>query len=309
MTAKCSNADFENAIQSYLAGESIEKAAARFHTSSQRLTDEIKTRGLFRTKAQRAVIKGKKVSAARRLALPMTNDEIAAAYLSGESEFAIARMCGISRSAIRLRLLDTGVILRDQTEANRLLAAQTPQEEHLRRIRIAQGSTRGRKQTMQHRVRIAQTRERNRSHASIAEGYMCEWLKARGVDIVPQKAIGPYNVDIGTFPVAVEILGGNWHRSRTRHIERTRYIFDNGWNLVFVWVNATRSPLMPEACDYVVAFLDELRRNPTAASQYRVIRGDGQELARGGADFNDLPHVAPGYESLNGRPVNNGSGG
>jgi hypothetical protein len=124
-------------------------------------------------------------------------------------------------------------------------------------------------------------------------------LAERGIDSIAQRAIGVYNVDLAALPVAVEVLGGGWHSIKTVHAERTPYILDEGWHLVMVWDYEGRSSLGPGAADYVVAFLDEVRRNPPATCQYRVISGQGKLLAACGREDNEFPLVPPPRGRLN----------
>jgi len=301
MSRKATDADVDNAIKDYLANDSIETVAARYHVSYQRVAEILKAQGLLRSLKESRRISADKMVATLRSRSPWAGYPVIFRYLQGESENSLAKSFGVSRTAIARYLKFCGVPRRDPTEANRLLAEQTPQEEHHRRIKIAQDAVRGSHQSPEHRARIAQGRQRLSSGVSQAEIIFAHWLEARGLAVVPQQAIGPYNVDIGTAPIAVEILGGSWHASKPIHPKRTRYLLDQGWHLVFVWTHARRSPLAERAADYVVAFLDELRRNPPTISQYRVIRGDGHELARGQADGDNISLVAPGYESANAR--------
>lgn len=297
MTRKCSDADFEHAIQAYTAGESAQAVAARFHTAEKRLTDALKARGLFRSPNESRKIAGAKMGVTQHAALSLPDEEIINRYLAGESANALAQAYGVSRTAIHTCLRHAQSPIRNQAEANRLLAEQTPVEEHHRRIAIAQEACRGRKQTLAHRCRIAATKEANISHISKAETMLAQWLRERSIESVPQKAIGPYNVDLGIHPVAVEIFGGAWHAGRDCESPRARYILDQGWHLIVVWAHGRRSPITPAVADYIVAFLEELRRDPPSIRQYRVIRGDGQELARGRSDADNITLVVPGYES------------
>lgn len=300
MAAKCSDIDFENAIKAYIQGESADSAASRFHLASKRLSDELKRRGLFRDKSTRYEIIGGKVRNFERVKIPITVKELAARYVNGESINSLAKVCGVSRRTIDRRLRMSGVDLRSQTVANQLMIASTPRDDLLRRVGIAQRANRGRKRTVEERVKAAITREKITLHASPAENLLAKWLIDRGIDVVQQKAIGTYNVDIAAFPVAVEVLGGSWHKDKPIHFERSRYIFDAGWHMVFVWVNSKRSPITPAVADYVVAFLNEVSGQPSLVREYRVIRGDGQELARDRSDTDNFSIVAPGFKGHNG---------
>lgn len=305
MPSKASDTDFRHAVELYISGYSAQDAAAICHTSEERLRNYLKTHGLFRDKVLRYKIIGEKAGKTRRIYLGLPDEEIIRRYTSGESENALAKSFGVSRSAIRARLVANHIEIRDQVSANRLLAQTTPAEEHLRRIKIAQNSVRGRIVPEEEKVRRAITREQKALGRSQAEIMLVEWLVERGLEVTPQKAIGIYNVDIASYPVAVEIFGGSWHREKPGHIQRALYILNHGWHLIVIWTHARRSPISPSAADYIVTFLQEISSNPTSVGQYRVIRGDGKELAKGSADSDNITFVVSGYEGGSERAGNN----
>lgn len=303
MPAKASAGDIENAVKAYVSGESCDNAAARFNTSWLTLSTELKRRDLFRSKADRYAIARERGGATRRKALGLPDAEIAARYIAGESENALSKAYGVSRNAIRTRLESSGVTIRTMSEAAKLRYVGMTAEERGALMEKAQEATRGRKQTREHRSKIALTRQERGFGISETERVLTGWLRDRGLDVIPQRAIGPYNVDLAIHPVAVEILGGGWHASKPGHAKRARYILNRDWCIIYIWVNATRSPLLESVTDYIVAAVQELRRSPSPVRQYRMIRGDGQELARGESNVEDIAIVVPGYESLNGSPV------
>src|SRR5690606_3138283 len=128
---------------------------------------------------------------------------------------------------------------------------------------------------------------------SAGEKFLLNELIERGETPTVERAIVPYNVDTAMLPVAVEVLGGGFHSTQTTDAERTPYNLDAGWHLVMVWDHEGSSALGPGAADYVVACLDEVRRNPPATCQYRVISGDGQLLAARGREDDEFPLVPP----------------
>lgn len=147
------------------------------------------------------------------------------------------------------------------------------------------------------------TREIRKTHRSPAETKLSNWLHDLGVDTTPQKAIGPYNCDLATDSVAVEIFGGKWHGygdHLSRYPKRCNYILDKGWNLVIVWDHA-RYPLSIQAAHYIAAFIKESRGNPSMRGEYRVIRGNGEESSRGKFQFDNQALVIPRKRSSSGR--------
>jgi transposase-like protein len=207
--------------------------------------------------------------------LPPNLDDLVEHYLSGQSVKALAEQHGVSRNVIDRVLDQAGVQRRGRSEAMTVRMAQTSPEERARLAEAAHNAVRGKRQSVEHRARIAATRERL-AVSSPYELLLAEWL----VDMSPvtQKAIGVYNVDLAIEPVAVEVFGGNWHghgRHRGRFQQRRQDILDGGWSLLVVWV--TRQHRLQRAvADEVRAFVDLARREPSLVGQYRVVWGDGQ---------------------------------
>lgn len=136
----------------------------------------------------------------------------------------------------------------------------------------------------------AKTVEARGLHISPFEREFAAMLTGLGLDVIPQKAVGPYNVDIATGSVAVEIYGGGWHAARSDR-ERFAYLLDRGWSVVIIWVDPAKDPLTTNAAEYVVSFRKEAEGNPSVGCGYRVIRGSGHLLSSGGPNSDDLPDI------------------
>lgn len=221
-------------------------------------------------------------------------DDLVRRYIAGESEKALAELFGVSRTPIRRMLLNAGVEIRGRSAAMYQRMAATSPDERARLAAAAHDAVRGKPKTPDFlRARAAGVERQGASHgnASAAEVGFGEMLRDAGRPVIHQKAIGPYNVDLAAGSVAVEILGGGWHRSK-RHGERLRYILDGGWDVIYIWVGR-RFPLGSGAAQYVISHCEIRDGDPTAPRCYRVIRGGGEFLAGGRADDDDIPDVIP----------------
>lgn len=225
-------------------------------------------------------------------------DELVRRYVAGESEKALAEAFGVGRTAVRLRLQKAGVERRNRSAAMSTRMSRTDPDERARLAAAAHEARRGQKESPELKLKRAAAREgKIDGNVSPAEILLLEDLRGRDLDVIPQKAVGPYNIDVATGTVAVEILGGTWHRAK-RHGERLRYILDAGWDVIYIWVDGIKFPLGPGAGDYVVSHLQFRERAPSEPRCYRVIRGTGEFLTGGSADGDDIPDVIP----RNGRP-------
>lgn len=231
-------------------------------------------------------------------------------YAAGDSIKAMATDLGVTRSYLGKVLDEAGATRRDQAEANRVMMATRTAEENRANAASAHEAVRGRTRSLEELAKAAATRERLQTHVSEHELQLADELRRRGLDVVPQKAVGPYNVDVATGSVAVEVFGGGWHAygaHRKRTPKRLRYILDQGWNLVIIWASLERWPIGPGACEYVVAFDQLTRSDPSIRGEYRVIWGDGQDATRPGLDVDDLARKPSRSGRKSPRPSDDGS--
>jgi very-short-patch-repair endonuclease len=276
MTAPTGRYNIDYAIELYLAGKSRSEIRAASGITPSVLCRERARRGIPTLSAVRVPI-----------------DEIVAAYRAGESELSLSNRFGIARSGIRPRLLAAGVEIRDASEAQKVRVQRMTPEERQAQTRAAHDAVRGTKQSIEYLLKRAQSRESKGLCDSPGELFLLGELAARGLTAIPQKAIGKYNVDFAVAPIAVEVLGGGWHMQKRHHAVRTPAILNTGWHLLFIWNHEGSSALTAGAADYVVTFLEQVRRDPPAVGEYRVITGSGEFLAAGRADDGQFPLVAP----------------
>lgn len=229
--------------------------------------------------------------------LVLPDAEIVARFGAGESTNALAKSYGVSRQVIDRRLRAAGVEPRSQAEANRLSVSKRSPEENARNAVAAHDAVRGKKRTEAEMLLRAQVRERSyawkEDHTSALELRFARWLTALDVPFVPQKAIGPYNVDLACAGVAVEIHGGAWHgygEHRERAPERYRHILSAGWNLAIVWAGARRVPMTSASADVVADFVRRATRD-ALRGQHLVVWGDGEIVPSDSFGLEDLAAI------------------
>lgn len=211
-------------------------------------------------------------------------------YKTGLSALEVSQRTGVDRGALTRALRDAGVQVRGRSAAGKLRAGKMTAAERKRQAAAANAAVRG-VPAVEHRlVKAAQTKERRLYSQSDGERQLMEWVK--DLHPVGQKAVGRYNVDLAVAPVAVEVLGGEWHGYKRHHASRTKHIADAGWALLFVW-NTANYPLTLAASDYLRTFVKEARINPSLIGEYRVIRGDGQLVSVGRADGEQFTVIPP----------------
>jgi very-short-patch-repair endonuclease len=215
--------------------------------------------------------------------LDLPDAEIAARYRAGESVQALAQAYGVSRPNIDRRLHRLGVERRGQAAANALRMKRLGPEARLALAQAAHAAVRGVPQPEERLCKSAITVERKGIVASPDERALAGWLRAKGCEVRPQKAVGRYNVDVALAEsrIAVEVFGGNWHtagRHAARYRPRLEYLFGAGWHPVVVWVTASH-PLRHAVADQIFALHEARRRGEPLGRQEHVIRGDGYMAA------------------------------
>ena len=237
---------------------------------------------------------------------PPNIDDLVQSYTNGRSVLALSGEYGVSRRTITKRLAELGIVVRTNSEAHIRRWQRSTPDQRLSQVRAAQNVRRGSHEEIEVLIARAATRERRCLGASTLEQALQALLQARGIDTITQQAIGPYNCDLGASPVAVEVWGGDWHwtgRAAQRFPERTRYLLNAGWHMLAVIVNK-RFPLNEASADYISAYIEQARTEPTMRREYRVVRGAGEALAAGRADDNEItliPTLTARRNATNGR--------
>lgn len=230
-------------------------------------------------------------------------DNLIKRYIAGESENKLSSEAGINRTTFRRNLLVAGVTPRNQSQSEALKWASMTAEQRKRQVSAAHAAAKGRKCTVAERIARSKTVELRQLHISPVEIELAKRLRDTGLDISTQKSVYMYNVDIAinTPPIAVEIYGGGFHASgnhAARHHKRTKKLLDLGWSVLIVWIDARRYPLSVGCDNYIISFIDELRRNPSPRGQYRVILGNGQPAPAASNYFNapaDIKRLSGSY--------------
>ncbi|MEY4762842.1 MAG: hypothetical protein RLZZ200_2698 [Pseudomonadota bacterium] len=217
---------------------------------------------------------------------PQVWQRVLSDYAEGMSVKALADRYEAVRSSVDTRLRRSGITPRGQSEAELTKWRRMSPRQRAHQVKAAHQATLGMPKSMAAKEAHARATEARLHHVSPLEITLIDAIRQRGYRPHQQTAIGPYNCDFSLNGVAVEVFGGQWHfygRHAARMPERTRYILDRGWPMIFTVID-NNFPIGPRLADEVIAATHEMRRDPTAPAQYRVIRGDGQLLSAGCAN-------------------------
>lgn len=297
----------DTAVNRYQAGEGLASLAREYHVRQSKIKEWLQERDIpirnFTEGATLAVQakgaewrsqRGQKGAPKREMKLPISDEELAQRYINGESEKALAEALHASRSVISRHLQIMGIERRTASEANYVMSAQMTPEQRSERAKAAHDAVRGTKRSFDELCKRALARQAKPYNVSPVEVQISQWLQELGLHPIPQLAIGPYNADLAIGPIAVEIFGGSWHAYGShvaRAGKRLNYFLDQGWSLVFIWVDTVKWPLTVDCAKYVASFYQIASIDPSIGGQYRVIRGDGQEIPAGSFYFNKVSGI------------------
>lgn len=275
------NVNTDDAIRLYQSGKSLTQIAEQLNVSATTIARRMASAGyeFRRTNAEiGAIIRRRKYG---------DISSAIARYVAGSTMQDVCREFKLPRRHLEKEIVAAGEKLRTQAQSLGLRYTRMSIAERRSITARANIAVRGKKASPARQERRARTNELTLQLASRADLILCVWLAQRGVKLVPQKALGPYNLDIAIeeLRVAVEV-NGPWHYFSGRadaEKKRRKYLLDSGWRLIEVTL-ATKSGrpwkfLRPACADKIIALLDAFRTGESVRCEDCVIGGDGQPFA------------------------------
>lgn len=226
-----------------------------------------------------------------RLRLPM--EDLKVKFLAGSSVKALASEYGCSRRAIQSRLEFMGIEMRNCSEAMFTRMKFTTPEER-KRLSLF-GSSAVVAPPFEELCTRAKHRQAE-ANPSKLQGWEAKFYEVAGsIGLVPQFAVGPYNVDflITGSPVTVEVLSRGWHsckRHQTTFRKRSIYIRDAGFIAVLVWCFDGEG-ITVDCVEYLKSLVKKTRRDESMLGEHHVIRGNGDPTTFGSCNLDYLSGV------------------
>lgn len=212
-------------------------------------------------------------------------DDLIQQYRAGTSMKQLADGAGISRPKLVREFRARGEPLRGRSAAESLKWQTLRQDRAavVRQTRRAWEAVRGRIVPFEELCRRARTREERQIHRFLYEREVEAELVTRGVRCTPQKAVGPYNLDLALDEprIAVEIIGCQMvSKRRAAYPKRLEYICNAGWLLVLVVIKGANRL----GADYariakqIIVYAELSSRNPALRGKYGVIGRNGEPM-------------------------------
>lgn len=226
-----------------------------------------------------------------RIALPTS--VIVDQYLSGVSELKIAKSFGVSRNVIRRYLIEANVDVRCRSEAEKLKWSQMTDEQRSAQVEAAHQAIREKPPEFHARSAILQAVAKQRSLSKSCDMeslFICEFEKL-GFAVIPQKACGPYNIDIAIGGAAIEIHANSAHpHTHSYYRKRVVDLLKSGWDVYYI--KCTGQIDAKRAAQKISEMINLVESNKSGARHYGVIRGSGEFVAAGCLDGDDLSRVS-----------------
>jgi hypothetical protein len=200
-------------------------------------------------------------------------DAVLARYRAGESEKALAEAFGVGRLVVARLLRIAGVARRGRSASLRLRLSRM---DTAARAALTAGA-----HTETARANGARTAARSLRKRGRWETELEIMLGHLGLRVQPQRAVGPYNLDLAIGALDIEVHAANSNPRRIPKIQRRVAALNAmGWRCCYVWIGSTG--LTEEAA----AAIARIVRRPRA---WVVMRGDGQLV------HDPLPPDGPRY--------------
>jgi very-short-patch-repair endonuclease len=201
----------------------------------------------------------------------------------------------ISRPVITRILREHGVDLRSRSEAEFSKWRRIKQDPALvrRQCGAAWKAVLGSKKSETSKIAAAMSRCRR---VGLHEEELAALLRERDLDVVEQLPVGPYNLDLAVESTrfAVEVIGSNSRQAYARMRERTEYLLDRGWTVVFVPLRTGPQhldPGLPAIADEIVALSKIRRPDHAARGQYGVVGRHGKPTPFCRRELDGLPVI------------------
>lgn len=214
--------------------------------------------------------------------LDLDVDQLVREYEGGASVTLLSQRHGASDAAVRRALRRGGVTLRTRAEAQVLRAAQEDTEAKVARYAASGRALRGRPLAQEVLVGRAQRKEVSQSLVGRHEAELAAAFAEAGLQVRPQLAVGPYNLDVAVGDhLDIEI-----HTSRhSPHLidrgaiqQRVDYLAEQGWRVVYLWCP---DGFTVEDTQQAVSLAKILSAAPPDIRQHLVVRCHGQHATLG----------------------------
>jgi hypothetical protein len=214
-------------------------------------------------------------------------DEMVRRYLDGESVKALGQRYNLNRRRIASDLLRNGVEPRGRGAAMRVRMDRSTPEERKALAQAANEACRGVPKTRAHRRAIARAECKRIGQGEEEFGAI---LRERGIAFAAQAPVDVYNIDflIGTVAVELRCVTGDPLKTAGQR-KRIEHFLSRGLAVLYVQFRDVEA-FLAHAED-VIAYADEMGRDPSPVREYRMVWCGAEHFTRGRDERGQLTAV------------------
>jgi hypothetical protein len=232
--------------------------------------------GLGRYLGLRGVVIKHQVPSGNNRIDDLPEQEIIKMFLSGSSVKYLARQFNISRDPIKRILIKNNVSVRNRSEGMFVRMAQASPEERKKLTDDAHKASRNRtvgsrrKSAMLSAINAEKKMVPRGSCFGTGENEIANFLRERGYNVIQQKALDIYSIDMVIGSIAVEVRLGSYNWSDPKVIARFKHIIESGYKVIVI--SFSEESIVADSLNDIVTHLDFINSNPAPVGQYWVIR-------------------------------------
>jgi transposase len=268
--------NINNLVSLYESGLSIVKISKQFAISKSHCYKLIASTGTS--------FRGNKIH--------FSESDAIADYVAGMSENQVAIKYSVQRSSIKTILERKAIHRRSQSEAEFLKWQSMTGEQRSQQVCHANQAIRDKPPEFHARSAILQAKTKQNTLAKSCDSemtFIAEFEKL-GFIVIPQKAFGPYNIDIAIRNTAIEIHGTacNPH-NHAYYSKRVVNLLKGGWNVIYI--KTTSNVNVKRAAHQVSKMINLIESDDSAICHYGMIRGSGELIATGCLDRDEFTTI------------------
>lgn len=196
-------------------------------------------------------------------------------YEQGKGAKAIGREIGQSWGFVNSCLRDMGLPVRDRKEARRERDRRSTPEQRAALTARAHEALRGKPRPQEWGERLAVSKAASLSAIGELEQEIGAALRALGVNLSPQVAVGPYNLDLARWPFALEVHRQEASPKRNmKKIARVRHLTAVGWSVAYFWITPGKPVTEPALLVLASLFRETCQFFPGKTKAW-IVRHDG----------------------------------
>lgn len=231
----------------------------------------------------------------RKLNIPNI-DNLIKMYNSGISLNQISKESGFKRITLNRHFIENGVIMRTQSDSNKIKWSKMNQSQRKRQVQKAHEAVKGSKHSIQTKIKSAKSFYQNCLRCGMFESELAELLN-KYFTVYQQFPIGIYNCDIAIHesPIIIEIQMSNRSGLKSKlSANRIKYILNKGYFVIYILSPSEHYRPVFDIfiiANKIISYVNILRSDKSYRGKYIMIGCDGNPFPSHRYDFNNFTRI------------------